>query len=210
VFTKLLVPKYVERDVPFARNRMVLIHSNTSRFASEITQENWYRVLTRPGVEVGHSDPNLDHAGYRTLLVYQLAEQFYKQPGLAHALARSAPLRNVRPKSADLIALVQTGNLDYAWGYESVALDAGLPYVILPPQINLGDSADSTFYATAATHVAGATPRDTVVMRGEPIVYGIASPRHPPHGDIGARFITFLMSPTGQTILRRQHLTPFL
>jgi molybdate/tungstate transport system substrate-binding protein len=206
VFPKLLVPKYVAHYTPFARNRMVLAYTNRSRFAGTISADNWTTILTRPDVETGRSDPNTDPAGYRTLLLFQLAERFYSKPGLAVRLETSAPLRNVRPKSADLVALLQAGNLDYAWGYESVARGAGLRYLTLPPTIDLSTPADSLVYATASVRVRGASPGDTVVMHGLPIVYGIATPLMPPHGDVGQRFITFLMSPRGRALLAAKHL----
>jgi molybdate/tungstate transport system substrate-binding protein len=210
IFPRLLIPRYIASYIPFARNRMVLAYSERSRFASEISADNWYTVLTRPGVEVGRSDPNLDPAGYRALLVFQLAELNYAKPGLAAALLRSALDRNVRPKSADLVALLQTGNLDYAWGYESVAKAAGLRFVPLPSRIDLGEPADSLFYAKASVRVTGGKRGDSSVVRGAPIVYGIAVPLQPPHGDVGRQFIAFLTSPAGEAILRAHQLDPIV
>jgi len=178
----------------FARNRIVITYTK-----GKITAANWFDVLTKPGVEVVRSDPKLDPAGYRSLLVWQLAERYYKKPGLADRLLAAAPPRNMRPKSADLTALVQTGDLDYAWEYESVAQAAGLSYLTLPRQIDLGDPSEAEGYAQAAVHV------DTVLVRGEPIVYGLSIPTHAPHPGTAGRFVDFLLSPDGRAILRREH-----
>ena len=206
IFPRLLTPQHTTWYIPFARNRMVLAYTDRSKGAAEITARNWYQVITRPGVEVGRSDPNLDPAGYRALLVFQLAEQEYKQAGLAAALERAAPPRDMRPKSADLVALLQTGDLDYAWGYESVAQAAHLRYVRLPEHIDLGEAADSAFYAHAAVRVTGKTPSDTVEFRGEPIIYALSIPTTPPHAATAARFVAFLLSPAGKRILRAAQL----
>jgi len=48
---------------------MVIMYINTSKYANEITTDNWYRVLTRPDVQVGRSNPDIDPNGYRTLMV---------------------------------------------------------------------------------------------------------------------------------------------
>ena len=205
VFPQLLMPAHVSWYVRFARNRMVLAHTSRSRFAAEITPSNWHEVIRRPGVEVGRSDPNLDPAGYRALLVMQLAERHYRTPGLAAALLRAAPSRNVRQKSADLVALLQAGELDYAWEYQSVAQAANLGWVRLPHEIDLGTPADSALYARASVRVTGKTPRDSVTFAGMPIVYGFSIPRRAPHPELAGRFAAFLMS-DGKAILRQAQL----
>lgn len=198
LFGALLAP-YVGPVTAIAHTRVVLAYTARSRFAGEIDSTNWYRVLQRPGVEVGRSDPTLDPAGYRALLVAELAERHYGVPALADSLLAHEPARNVRPKSADLVALLQTGNLDYAWEYESVARSVGLRYVRLPAAIDLGDPALSSQYAAVAVRVPGARGRQ-LVIRGAPVVFGIAPLRGAP-GALGARFIAFLSSPAGRRIL---------
>lgn len=190
----------VTQVTPLAHTRMVLAFTPRSRFATEIDSSNWYRVLQRPGVEVGRSDPTLDPAGYRALFVAQLAGQHYGIPGLADSIVAHEPARNVRPKSADLVALLQSGNLDYAWEYESVARSVGLSFVRLPAAIDLGDPALSSQYAGAAVRVPGAHGGE-IVVHGAPVVFGIARVLNAPDQGVGARFITFLTSPAGRRIL---------
>jgi len=196
VFPRYLMPNHVTWYTEFARNRMVIAYAK----GRQITAANWVDVLTKPGVEVGRSDPNLDPAGYRAMLVWQLAEKYYRRPGLADRLLAGSPPRNVRPKSADLTALVQTGDLDYAWEYESVAQAAGLSYLTLPHEIDLSTAADSALYGQVSVRV------DTVLVRGEPIVYGLSIPTHAPHPGPADRFVRFLLSVEGRAILRREHL----
>ncbi|MEJ7810143.1 MAG: substrate-binding domain-containing protein [Gemmatimonadaceae bacterium] len=205
VFPQLLMPAHVSWYVRFARNRMVLAHTSRSRFAAEITPDNWHEVIRRPGVEVGRSNPSLDPNGYRTLLVMQLAERHYGRPGLAAQLLAAAPERNIRPKEVDLVALLQAGELDYAWSYQSLAASAGLGWVRLPHEIDLGTPADSALYARASVRVTGKTPRDSVTFTGMPIVYGFSIPRRAPHPELAQRFAAFLMS-DGKAILRRAQL----
>jgi molybdate/tungstate transport system substrate-binding protein len=202
VFPNLLMPQYVTWYVRFARNRMVLAYTDRSRYASEITADNWWRIVQRPGVEVGRADPNLDPNGYRTLLTWQLAERYYRQPGLYAKLLAAVPARNVRPAEVALVGLLQTGEMDYIWSYESIAQGAGLRYVRLPSAIDLGSVADSAAYAAAVTRVVGKTPRDTLVIRGQPIVYAFAIPKDAPHPALAVRFAQFLLSAAGRRALR--------
>jgi molybdate/tungstate transport system substrate-binding protein len=206
VFPQLLVPGQTTWYAAFARNRMVLAHTERSRFAGEITAGNWTEILQRPGVETGRSDPNLDPNGYRTLLVFRLAELHQAQPGLADRLLRAVPTRNVRPKEVDLVALLQAGELDYIWSYESVAQAASLPYVRLPDEVDLGSPGDSALYARAEVRVAGATKADTLTFHGEPIVYALSIPTAAPHRALAERFIAFMLSPDGTRILRAARL----
>ena len=206
VLPLLLIPDHAMWYAKFARNRMVLAYEDKSRGASEITTDNWWQVVTRPGVQVGRADPSLDPNGYRTLLVWQLAERYYRQPGLAASMLASAPARNVRPKEADLVGLLQAGEFDYIWSYESIAQGVGARYVTLPEAIDLGSPADSAAYAVASVRIAGKTLRDSVTMRGQPIVYAFTVPTHAPHPAIAAKFVAFLASPDGKRVLRAAKL----
>lgn len=206
VFPELLMPTHVSWYARFSRNRMVLAYTDRSKGAAGLPTENWWRVIAQPGVDVGRSDPNLDPAGYRTLMVWQLAERFYEQPGLATRLAVNSGPRNVRSKSADLVALLQLGELDYAWEYESVAVQMGLKYLRLPDQIDLGSPADSAVYAHATVRVAGRTLGDKLTLRGQPIVYGLSIPKNAPHPQLAQRVTAWLLSPEGLRILRANQL----
>ncbi|HET7564958.1 MAG TPA: extracellular solute-binding protein [Gemmatimonadaceae bacterium] len=201
VFPELLIPSQLTWYVQFARNRMVLAYTDKSRFANEINGDNWWRILQRPGVQVGRSDPNLDPNGYRTLLTMQLAARYYKQPQLYDRLLAAAPPRNVRPKEVDLVGLLQAGELDYIWSYESVAQGANLEYVTLPEQIDMGNPADSAFYAQATTRVQGKSVGDTLVVHGQPIVYGISIPTHALHRALAEQFLAWMLSSDGQRVL---------
>ena len=206
VFPNLLMPAHVTWYARFARNRMVLAHTTRSRGASEIDSTSWHRVVRRPGIESGQADPNLDPAGYRALLLFQLAERHYRAPGLADSLRRSVHRRNIRPKSADLVALLQAGELDYAWMYESVARAAELPYFALPTAIDLSDPARAAEYAAVQVQVLGGGAGDSLTVRGEPIVYGVSIPNAAPHREVAERFVSLLLSAAGQRILRAAQL----
>lgn len=206
VFPGYLVPAHVTRYVEFARNRMVLAYTERSRHADSVTGENWWRIVQLPGVEVGRADPELDPNGYRTLLTWQLAEYHYGEPALATRLATHSPERNVRPKEADLIGLLQAGEFDYIWSYESIARGVGLRAVMLPPEIDLSEPALAASYARAEVRVRGATAGDSVTFRGQPIVYAFAVPDRAPHRALGERFAAFLLSDEGRAVLRREGL----
>ncbi|MFI5229033.1 MAG: extracellular solute-binding protein [Gemmatimonadales bacterium] len=206
VYPKLLMPRYVEWYAVFARNRIVLAYTRRSVGADRITADNWRTVIQGPGVQVGRADPNTDPSGYRTLLAMQLAERHYREPGLYQRLLANAPERNVRPREAEQVALLQTHELDYIWTYENLARNDGLEFVKLPDDVDLGDAADSADYARVSTRVAGAHPGDTVTMRGAPILFGLSIPVQAEHRALAERFVDYVLSAEGQRVMRGQRL----
>jgi molybdate/tungstate transport system substrate-binding protein len=206
VFPQLLMPQHVTWYAQFATNSMVLAYTPRSKHAKEITVWNWTEILLRGDVQIGRADPDLDPNGYRTLLSLQLAEKWYDIPGLAARLLAAMPARNVRPKSADLVALLQAGEFDYIWSYESTAQAASLLVLHLPPQIDLGDPKQRARYAEASVRVQGRSPGDTLTFRGEPIVYGISIPQAAPHPELAARALAWLLSSDGVRVMRAAKL----
>lgn len=206
LFVSLLEPRVVTWHALFARNRMVLAYTSRSAGASEISNANWWEIISRPGVEVGRSDPATDPSGYRTLFVWQLAARHYGIPELPARMLRAAPERNVRPREADQVALLQAGELDYIWTYENLARLMDLRFVRLPDEIDLGEPADSATYALATARVPGARVGDTITVRGRPILFAVSVPARASHARAGQNFVAFLLSPTGRRILRTANL----
>jgi len=210
IIPKLLIPAQTDWYATFANNSLVLAFRNESQAALEINAQNWYQILLRSGIRTGRADPTLDPAGYRTLMVWQLAERYYRQPNLAALLKNASPMRYVRPKEADLTALLQLGEFDYIWTYVSLAHSNGFRWVDLPAEINLSDPAMAANYAAARVVLPGATaaPGDTVEFRGEPIVYALTIPRGAPHPEVAEAFVRFVFSPAGQGIIAEAGLQP--
>ena len=206
VFPKYLVPAYASWFAEFARNRMVVAYTAKSKHANEITPANWRSIVQRSDVEVGRSDPNLAPVGYRTLLLFQLAERHYRQPGLAKSLLTHAPERNIRPNAAELAALLQAGELDYIYEYRSVAESNGLRFIALPAEIDLGDPSRADEYASVSVRVRGATRGSETTVTGQPILYGLTVPTRAPHRSAALRFLAYLSSPTVRAELRASHV----
>lgn len=210
VIDNLLIPDYATWNIRFARNAMVIVYTERSRYADEINADNWYNILLRDGVLYGHSDPDADPCGYRTLMLWQLAERYYGQPGLYEALQAHCPPENIRPKAVELLALLQSGDLDYAFEYRSVAEQHGLAYIELPEAIDLSSVEFAESYAQATVEIGGSEPGTTITRQGAPIVYGLTIPSNAPHPQLAADFVAFLIGPEGQAILREQGQMPIV
>ncbi len=211
VIDKTLIPKFADWNIRFATNQLVLCYTDQSKFASEINADNWFEILQRKGVVWGHSDHNLDPCGYRSLMVLQLAEKYYGKPGLNDALLANRPQENIRPKSVELVSLLKTGHMDYAWEYLSVAVQHELKYVTLPAEINLGDYTHDAFYKEAKVEVSGSKPGTTNVMEGASVTYGVTMVKNAPNREAAEAFMAYLLDPEGGLkILKDQGQPPFV
>ena len=177
VFSTKLAPQHVTWWAAFARNRMVIAYTDRSRAHDSITSENWFTILTRPGIEVGRSDPNLAPVGYRALVLFTLAALHYHQPDLARRLLDNAPPKNVRANAADLAALLAAGELDYIYDYESVARANGFHFVELPVEVT-----------------------------GLPVAYALSIPRQAPHPAAALTLLEYLMTGPARAQLRAAHI----
>ncbi len=211
VIDKNLIPKFADWNIRFATNQLVLCYTDQSRFAGEVTAQNWYDILCREGVVWGHSDPNLDPCGYRAVMVLQLAEKFYQKPGLFDRLIANRPMENIRPKSVELVSLLKTGNMDYAWEYLSVAVQHGLKYVKLDDHINLGNYKYDAFYKQATVKVTGKQPNTWITRTGKSCTYGITLINAAPNKKGAILFLEYLLSPDGGlTVLKEMGQPPFI
>ena len=82
LFAELLVPDLVQNYFVFAADQIIISYDRSAKGSNEITQENWIDVLLKPQVSFARSDHHLDPCGYRTLMVWQLAEKYYEKPCL--------------------------------------------------------------------------------------------------------------------------------
>ncbi|MFK5925073.1 MAG: tungstate ABC transporter substrate-binding protein WtpA [Desulfuromusa sp.] len=211
VINKLLRPDYTDNNIRFASNRMVLCYTDKSRFADTISEKNWVDILQKSGVVWGHSEPDLDPCGYRTLMVLQLAEIYYQQTGLYQKIIANRPERNVRPKAVELISLLQTGNMDYAWEYRSVAAQHNLKFIEMPDEINLGNYKFDKEYAQTTVEVSGTKPGTTMTMTGKSITYGITLLKDAPNREAAIAFLAFMLDGDGGLkILEKMGQPPFI
>jgi molybdate/tungstate transport system substrate-binding protein len=206
-----LIPKDAAWNIRFATNQLVLCYTDKSRYADQINADNWYTILQKKDVVWGHSDPNLDPCGYRSLMVLQLAEKFYGIKGLYQKLLDNRPMKNVRPKSVELVNLLKTGNMDYAWEYLSVAVQHGLKYVALNDHINLGNYRYDNFYKMAEVKVTGKKPGTWTVKKGKSCTYGITMVKNSTNQEATIAFLQYMLDPQGGLkILKDMGQPPFI
>jgi molybdate/tungstate transport system substrate-binding protein len=193
VIDNMLIPKYADWNIKFVSNELSIVYQEKSRFASQINSKNWYDILMKKEVAFGRADPNADPCGYRTILSLALAEKYYKKSELAKMISEKDQ-NYMRPKEVDLIALLESGSIDYIFLYRSVAIQHNLKYITLPDEINLKNMSMAAQYATATTEINGKEPGKIETVKGEPMVYGVTMLRNAPNKPAAIAFLQFLLS----------------
>jgi len=240
---------YADWYIAFARNKMVLCYRDDVPGSQDMASgtRTWYDVLRTAPVSYGHSNPDDDPCGYRTLLVIRLAQKYYHDeaadfgltpdpsanglydaliPGTEHERGRKGGTSDARPggseeivskKSVDLIIALETGDLDYAFEYRSVAVQHGLNFIELDDHINLSKTdmelpGVEDFYKAAFVEIMKmpGPPPTYAAKRGKPIVYGITIPLHAENKDLAVEFIKLLLSETGRNIMEAKSGQPFI
>ncbi|MBS3814595.1 tungstate ABC transporter substrate-binding protein WtpA [Candidatus Bipolaricaulota bacterium] len=215
----MMTPDYADFYLQFAQNRMVLAYTDQSKLSDRVNSDNWYNVLADPDVRYGFSNPNVDPCGYRSPMVMQLAELHYYdskildelvianstitlseeggkyQINTPEGLNPKTSQLSIRNKSVGLVALLQSGGLDYAFEYMSVSKQHGLKFVTLPRSIDLS----STEYANTYKKVSVKTS-DGKVKIAKPIVYGITVPSNALHPQLAREFVQLIISKQGRSV----------
>jgi molybdate/tungstate transport system substrate-binding protein len=224
---------YADWYIRFASNHLALAYNADSKYATEISADNWAEVIARPDVRIGIADPRFDASGYRALMAFALAEMANENYGLfapmfdGHfsfpvTIFRGDELTTItvpeiletktdshivlRGASVQLIALLESGDLDYAFEYESVIQQHKLKMLSLPAEVNLAEENFESLYNQVQVDLdfqrfASVRPQ----FRGERIGYGVTIPASALHADAAAQFVAFLLSPEGRRVMDENH-----
>jgi len=210
VVENLLMPEHADFNILFATNEMAIAYTAKSNKADEINLTNWYKILLDDDVNFGRADPNSDPCGYRTVMVFRLAQKHYQVPYLADDLIDKHGNKYIRPKETDLLALLEAGEIDYAFIYRSVAQQHGLKILRLPDPINLRSPKLADLYRTARVTVTGKRPGEVITRTGRPIVYSVTIPNNAQNRGLAEAYVALLLSPEGQAIMRKYGQEPIV
>jgi molybdate/tungstate transport system substrate-binding protein len=216
--------RYASYTITFARGRMVLAYSarrvagKTLPPISEVAGQaqappapapratsRWYEILTSPGVSIGASHPFLDPGGYRADMIFQLAEAYYRVPGLYNRL-----LGHVMIAGPDRSGTPLGDRFDFQFTYEHIAraMAASNPdarYVELPDELNLSDPGRDADYRNRAVVVLpglGAPQGErTIAVPARRLAWGITMMTGAPHPENAVRFLQFLLGRNGTSAL---------
>ncbi|MFB6170539.1 MAG: extracellular solute-binding protein [Haloarculaceae archaeon] len=202
-----ILPDFGDWYAIFTTNAMSIQYREDSPGAGDISADNWWEVLTRDDVTIGHSDPAVDPGGYRAVMTQQLGAIEFE----GERLYDDATYQKLRENSTvptgtetNLEGQLKSGELDYVFYYQSISSTSGMPYVDLQPEVDLS-KATSAY----AEHYAKATVEtDSGNFEGAPIAYGITVPSVAEAPDRGAQWVEYFGTDPGRQILKSKGLVP--
>ena len=203
----MLLDEYGSWYAVFATNAMSLQYREDSPGADEIGPDNWWEILSRDDVTVGHSDPAVDPGGYRAVMSMQLGkeemdgERLYDEETFEKIRGNMTVPTGTETK---LEGQLKSGKLDYALYYRSIASQSGLPYVDLQPHVDLSklNQTYASHYEKAEVEAGGNT------YVGAPIAYGITVPSVAEAPVRGAQWVEYMTTEPGRKALESKGLIP--
>lgn len=220
---------YADWYIKFATNHLGLAYTPKSKYADQINPDNWYKIIARSDVKVGLADPRFDAIGYRALMALQIAKAVYAKPTIledvimgqfkipitlqeenGRAIIHVPEVLETKPNSSIVlrgasmqeIALLESGDLDYAFEYESVIQQHKLKLVKLPDAVNLGSKQYAEQYGKVQVRLdfqrfASVKPE----FNGEVIGYGLTIPSNAPHPKQAEEFVAFWLGLKGRAVM---------
>jgi ABC-type molybdate transport system substrate-binding protein len=226
---QLLKPaKLADYTVVFASGRMVLAYLATDPKAplpvsgdfnppASIPEvaPNWYQTLLARGVRIGGAHPFLDPGGYRSHLIFELAQTYYKVPDLYNALLEHytvIPADSTNPASAP--ALGREFNFQFSYEHGAATTAQSNPsyrYARLPDRIDLSTVRNSSYYAQASLTIPGLGlpgPRPSASIPGSRVAWGLTILKSSPNQKSAVSFVDLLLGPIGTAALNANGPTP--
>jgi molybdate/tungstate transport system substrate-binding protein len=122
-------------------------------------------------------------------MLFELAEQYYDQPGLKAALSEQL---TVDPSESHMLAAVETGDRVAAVTYKNMAIDHGLEFRSLPDELNFSNPAFADHYASVSY-----TTDEGHTVAGTPVLYNATVPEGAENAGAGRRFLQYLVANPG-------------
>jgi molybdate/tungstate transport system substrate-binding protein len=199
---------YVSWYAPFIRSSLVIGYSPNSKFAADFHavasgSKAWYQVLEEPGIRIGRTDPALDPKGVRTIIMTELAEKYYNQPGLSTKILGAPNNTNQIFPEEELVTRLTSGQLDAGFFYLNEVTDANIPFVTLPTQINMSDPSLNSAYAKATY----TDPKTGAVTKGSAIVYTITVLNTSKNKAGAIAFVQYIFSSQGESFFTNDGLS---
>ncbi len=196
---KQIASEYCTWRIDFAHDEIVL-GVGIRAIKIDEAEEDWIAVLKDDDVVLGRVDESLAPIGYRTLLVWKLAEELGHPRLMTQLRARSDKVVN---DVAHLAALLSSGDIHYGFLYRSTCVNYDIRYIPLDSRINLGDVSADYSHAEITLRQSASSARRTAIFKGSPITHGLTIPIGAPHRERAVEAVRYLLCEKAETF--REH-----
>lgn len=199
--------------VPVASTQMVIAYSPKSKFVPEFEaavqgRKAWHEVMRSPGLRFGRTDPATDPQGQNIIFTMLLAQNFYRQPGLAQQVLGGYQNPQQIFSETSMLSRLEAGQLDASSGYLSAVRSHHLPYVSLPDEINLSNpDMEAQWYKTVQFAITLSSGKEAT-LRTQPLVFYAAVLKGSKHPALAEKFVQFLQSVEGQKLFADNGYSP--
>lgn len=145
---------WVKWYMTFAVSPLVLGYDQSSKYAATLEREPWWRVLTKPGVLVGRTNPVTDPKGRLTVAALEAAASKEHAPSLGVIATKQTTVFT----ETSLVGRLQSGQLDVGFFYAVEASAAHFPTVPLK-----GANEDTSYTLTVVAKAQHADAADALV-----------------------------------------------
>jgi ABC-type molybdate transport system substrate-binding protein len=190
-----LIPSVTGCLIQFARDKLVIAYTDSSQGGPDITVKNWPDYLFSDNIKFGIVKKEMDPLGIYTESMALLAESLFNKsrPGFFDKWQKSFSQSEVRANPIDLVRQAETGNIDYAIIYSSLARAHRLKTLDLQEELNFSKTTLSWVTAKIGT-VKIKGPAQETSIPGE-LIWAIACPLNEgPHPRATSKFLSYLAS----------------
>jgi len=213
-------------DIVFGKGRMVLAYTQSGITAKNLpafvdpsaafnppdsvptVNDAWLQAVLTQGVVIGGSHPFLDPSGYRSHLMFQLAQMHYEAPNLYNNLLEHyVAIPATAPGSAFAIGKQYDFQLIYEHSAMGVAQsNPDYRYAYLPDDIDMSNPSRNNLYRQAVVTMPGLALSDpTVDVQGSRVAWGLTILNSAPNRENAIKFLQLLFTPgdIGQSMLQK-------
>lgn len=204
--------------IVFAKGRMVLAYLATDPMTHGVAAAGefkppasipnavpgWYQILLAPGVGVSSSHPFLDPSGYRTHMIFRLAQTYYNVPNLSNLLLEHLTINAAMGAgAANGPTLGRDYSFQFTYEHSAAATAKSNPsyrYVALPDRIDLSTASNNSYYARASVTIPGLGPTGgttSVSIPATRVAWGLTIPKASPNPENAIAFVSLVLGAAG-------------
>ena len=172
------------------------LYSNYTMAMETNSTEYWYNFfyLLTTKFSLGISNPSSDPEGLYGYLILKMASYLYANKSFDYFiyLANESNVIHSAPTTADFVAPLEAGELDFVFSYKSYAISQHLDYLQLPPWLSFGYYPNETSWYSFFFYKITVNGQ-TLKIYGNPVYLYMTIPKNAPNQQLALQFIQFVI-----------------